>query len=1107
MSGLLDSFAQPDLSAILPRGGSMPPSFGDIWGAARQQSDVLDRSDSYDLYAKQLAQPVVDALRSRGRTSIDTGYGRRIAITPRNFARDREAIADRIWQEVAAERERDPGFLQDYPDRDAFDNAVLARRKRDLVDAESVLASGSGAATVVGELGGAIQSTLADPVTWITTGLTLPFGGPVSGGIARQIGISALREAALNTAATVPALAFKDRNMEELGREYGLGDAALDLGLAALVGGGLGATAAAGGVALDKGVEAMSARRLARELEALPDTRGMPLTATELAAVKVLKRQADDLDTSPFAPDPHADAAHLQRLHETEDALLTDDPLPGPAGMEPPLSPAAIDAQLPGNYRILSAKDLQTDPETFQYKAGGDGQGVTDRLRGVTEWNADAAGAIMVWERADGTLFVADGHQRSGLARRLIGEGRYEDIGLLSHVYREADGVTAETAMLRAAGANILAGTGTPTDAARIIRRAGIDSAHLKGFNKASAFGQQSMGLARLSDDAFGMVINGDDETMIIGAIVGRVAPDAPELHAQMIQALRTADVSSAAQRELMLRDMLAAPRSREHQTDMFGVLEVTRSLYAERARILERALESVRRAKRALVSAADNADTLAEAGARIDRGRAAAVAEQNAQLADVIERLARVTDNPVNTALSRAAVSMSEGKRADAAARDFLAGLRSQPDLVDELVGRGRPARDAAGDAGLAGRAGTGDAAESGAGAVGADAGRLSDPDNPVFPGTGKSIEDARLEAEALLQAHPPRTEGGAPGTHNIRNADAAGDGSGRTRGDLRLAIVEDLLARPAAKGREAHIVLGPPAAGKSSLAEPLAKARSARIVDSDDAKAKLPEYRDGIGAVAVHEESADLARVAERHSVEAGDNIVLPVVGRTYAQLENRIDALVKQNYSVYVHFVDLPGDEAVRRAKARYAATGRLVDPDYVASIGDAPSRNFQRLLDERGGDLKGYLHVSNAVPEGNAPSLVRTSDEGLYRPVGDRRPGAQPDAADLRAEPQRIGEGDAGEDLLRRLTADAASGRTIDEFDDPYGAGAAAQADNLLHDMRGELEAGGEPDGETGGLFALFDGDEADPRADLADIDADAAAFKAVEGCLKDPGGAA
>lgn len=71
---------------------------------------------------------------------------------------------------------------------------------------------------------------------------------------------------------------------------------------------------------------------------------------------------------------------------------------------------------------MFDPQQLQIDAQRFQFKEGGDQAGVTPLLKGVTTWDPDAAGQLIVWERADGARFVADGHQRVALAQRLMSE-------------------------------------------------------------------------------------------------------------------------------------------------------------------------------------------------------------------------------------------------------------------------------------------------------------------------------------------------------------------------------------------------------------------------------------------------------------------------------------------------------------------------------------------------------------------------------------------------------------------------------------------------------------------------------------------------------------
>jgi hypothetical protein len=260
-----------------------------------------------------------------------------------------------------------------------------------------------------------------------------------------------------------------------------------------------------------------------------------------------------------------------------------------------------------------------------------------------------------------------------------------------------------------------------------------------------------------------------------------------------------------------------------------------------------------------------------------------------------------------------------------------------------------------------------------------------------PAHPVTGETLSEAKQRSDDLRDSFPAAEPDGAPGTHNLGNS--APVPGGGTRGELRADIFHLLMSKPADVGHEAHLVLGPPAAGKSSFAEPLAEATGSRLIDADEAKAMLPEFENGIGAAAVHEESSRIAAVAADATIRNGENVVLPLVGRTYDGVRARIEDLVKAGYKVYVHIVDLPGDKAAERAIARFEHTGRLVDPGYVRSVGNKPLDTFGRIIGEYGDQLGGYVHVSNDVPRGEKPRLVAASSDELAARYGFSR-GAQP-----------------------------------------------------------------------------------------------------------------
>ena len=194
--------------------------------------------------------------------------------------------------------------------------------------------------------------------------------------------------------------------------------------------------------------------------------------------------------------------------------------------------------------------------------------------------------------------------------------------------------------------------------------------------------------------------------------------------------------------------------------------------------------------------------------------------------------------------------------------------------------------------------------------------------------------------------------------------------------------------------QGRQATIILGPPAAGKSSIANRIAQSRGAAIIDSDEAKKVLPEYRDGIGANAVHEESQDIINLVLRQAVNNGDNIVIPKIGKSLNTIDLLINSLKEDGYTINLLNVAVPSDTAYVRMISRFINTGRLINPEYFRAIGDNPTKTYQALKQK--GGLDGYAEIDYSGPknssipvkeesgnilEGVSLRLRRGGDEGV------------------------------------------------------------------------------------------------------------------------------
>lgn len=234
--------------------------------------------------------------------------------------------------------------------------------------------------------------------------------------------------------------------------------------------------------------------------------------------------------------------------------------------------------------------------------------------------------------------------------------------------------------------------------------------------------------------------------------------------------------------------------------------------------------------------------------------------------------------------------------------------------------------------------------------------------------------------------------------------------------RQKLRSEVLEQLYQRGSyssethdytgeiAQERRADIVIGAPAAGKSSvLVDPLSEQHKSRVIDSDDAKKLLPEYDEGKGAGNVHRESSMIRNDLLVRAVENGDNLVWPTVGDKLDKLLRDIQNFRDNGYSVYLHLNELSASKATGRALGRYLSEGRFVDPEVVLKVGDKPTQNYNYIRQQEG-LIDGYSHYSNDVPRGEKPILYEAGDTGRSL-EGDRGRGLRQSGrsmGDARAE---------------------------------------------------------------------------------------------------------
>lgn len=382
--------------------------------------------------------------------------------------------------------------------------------------------------------------------------------------------------------------------------------------------------------------------------------------------------------------------------------MADEGPLLRPAALDAERPSVAVDGRMIGTA-ALKADEIGVDADLMQFKAGGDRFGVTERLHGVEEWDPIAAGMVTVWEAADGRRLIADGHQRLGLAKR-IQQAQGGEVSLNAFVLREADGFSAVDARILTALKNIGEGTGTARDAAKVFRDMGMDSeAAIRRLPPRSALVRDGKALARLEQEAFGAVVN-EVIPENYGAAIGALVED-PALHMAMVRILAETDPPNRVQAEAIIRQAKEAGFTRETQDSLFGSEELVTGLFAQRAKLLDRALKELRKMKGAFGVAVRNADTLEAGGNRIDVDASTAAAAANAQALALVDALALRKGNAVNELLDQAARRLANGEPLARVLRDFVAAV-GKLDLqsVAREAGSARGAGDGAGGSGRAG-------------------------------------------------------------------------------------------------------------------------------------------------------------------------------------------------------------------------------------------------------------------------------------------------------------------------------------------------------------------------------------------------------------------
>ena len=673
-----------------------------------------------------------------------------------------------------------------------------------------------------------------------------------------------------------------------------------------------------------------------------------------------------------------------------------------------------VEATLPEDQIKFNIDELEVDAKTFQFKSGTDEFGLSKKMKNVTKWEPFLADKILVFETKAGKKIVVDGHHRLGLAKKIIAQNDGQKPALYGHLFREVDGFTTQEVKTIGAAKNIAnIQELNPMDIAKVLK---LDRKKLEsiGLDRTSEFYKQGNNLSKLGDDAWLMMENKViDENY--GALVGKMVDDVDK-QATIIKLLNETKPNNLLQAESIINQALRAGFKTESQETLFGNLKVTETLFKERAVILDETLKRLKRDKQVFKTLVENQSQIESKGNQLVKNINKEMEINNATAEEILKRLAHTTGT-IGDELTKAAKKFKETKNKRAAVDELSRVIRQE-------IQRGNISRDVDGR--------VGDAIENQKAEImdpipeRTNIQGFEEPRGKVVEEQGNQLEnvlkeeldfnakesfqekvelrqdlkkkmDEGLDDPIEIEKHPAVQDAYEQAAKIKPTNEMPGFGSDNwllTRqfnfGNEKVIGYKNAINRfydefkklvsdePILKEKKAYIVIGSPAAGKSTVAEQIAKNKRAMIIDSDEVKKTLPEFNNGVGANAVHFESKVINDLVFDRAMRNGDNMLLPRVGHTEKSILKIRSQLKANGYTTELILSDVSPKEAFKRMISRFIKTGRLINIDYFKTIGLKPKNNYNQIK----GEFDAHARIDQEGPQGSE-KIVEQSEKADFR----------------------------------------------------------------------------------------------------------------------------
>lgn len=363
------------------------------------------------------------------------------------------------------------------------------------------------------------------------------------------------------------------------------------------------------------------------------------------------------------------EAGHRERAQEIENELNAKVAEAKPGDGAPASFPRDTSPRYAADHDVVRVPlaDINVDPQRFQFKLDTNEKGASEKLKGVRQWNDDAAGIVYVWrDPADGKVYAVNGHHRVDLAQRL----NRPDLRA-----KFIDLPTAAEARAEGAMQNLREGQGTEFDAAKLMRDSGMTPKNLEDAGVAlnDQRMKKAIGLANLREDFFNAAINGRAPVEWF-AMVGEHVPDQSQQQA-VFEAIEKSPPRNASELLQRIRQYNAAT---EEQSSLFGAGEMNH-LINERASVVSKLLSELKtdaRVMRSLADAAQAKRVEAETGSTINAEAAGKKSTELKDVSGVLNDLA-YRGGPIGSAITKAAQRLANGESLNDVIQSVLPEVR----------------------------------------------------------------------------------------------------------------------------------------------------------------------------------------------------------------------------------------------------------------------------------------------------------------------------------------------------------------------------------------------------------------------------------------------